>query len=114
MSDGKLSLKASSFNQDEARVDLAKMIIRHEYPLSIVDHDLFRKYCHTPQPLFDMRSRNTIKKDILDMYEIGRVKTMLESEANEGICHHGRYIDIRSPKQMIKYMVVTVHYVDNS
>ncbi|KAL4387351.1 hypothetical protein GQ457_09G020260 [Hibiscus cannabinus] len=90
------------------------MINMHEFPLSIVDHDLFKKYCHTLQPLFDMTSRNTIKNDILDMYETGKVKTMLESEDNEGSCHHNRYIDIRSPKQMIQYIVVTMHYVDNS
>ncbi|KAK8507589.1 hypothetical protein V6N11_069921 [Hibiscus sabdariffa] len=68
----------------EATVDLAKLIIKYDYPLSIVDHALLRKYCHTLQPLFDMPSRNTIKKDTLDMYENGKVKTMLELEANEG------------------------------
>ncbi|KAK8561060.1 hypothetical protein V6N11_078698 [Hibiscus sabdariffa] len=112
-SDGKLTLKASSFNQDEARVDLAKMIIRHEYPLSIVDHELFRKYCHTLQPLFDMPSRNTIKKDILDMYENGKVKTMLELEANEG--RVAITTDMwTSDHQNRGYMAVTAHYVDNS
>jgi hypothetical protein len=49
------------------------MIVVHEYPLSMVDHVGFRRFCAALQPLFKVVSRNTIKKDILDMYEVQRL-----------------------------------------
>jgi hypothetical protein len=50
------------FDQEIARKELALMICLHEYPLSMVDHVGFRKFCTTLQPLFKAVSRNTIKK----------------------------------------------------
>jgi hypothetical protein len=60
------------FYQQVARKELAIMICVHEYPLSMVDHVGFRRFCATLQPLFKTMSRNTIKRDILDMYEVQR------------------------------------------
>ncbi|KAF8697171.1 hypothetical protein HU200_036169 [Digitaria exilis] len=54
------------FDQGVARKELALMICVHEYPLSIVDHVGFRRFCAALQPLFKVVSRNTIRKDILD------------------------------------------------
>ena len=45
------------------------MIVLHKYPLTMVDHVGFRKYSNTLQPLFKMVSRNTIKYDILKIYD---------------------------------------------
>jgi hypothetical protein len=61
------------FDQQVARKELALMICIHEYPLSMVDHVGFRRFCAAPQPLFKVVSRNTIKKDILEMYEVQRL-----------------------------------------
>ena len=60
------------YDQNIARKELALMICAHEYPLSMVDHIGFRRFCAALQPLFKVVSRNTIKKDILDMYEVQR------------------------------------------
>jgi hypothetical protein len=49
------------FDAALARKELALMICVHEYPLSIVEHALFRKFCKTLQPLFKMVCRNTIR-----------------------------------------------------
>ena len=58
------------FDQDVARKELALMIIVHEYPLSMVNHVGFRKFCAALQPTFKLVSRNTIRKDIIDMYQV--------------------------------------------
>jgi hypothetical protein len=50
------------FDQQVARKELSLMICVHEYPLSMVDHIGFRKFCAALQPLFKLVSRNTIKK----------------------------------------------------
>jgi hypothetical protein len=52
------------FDQQVAKKELALMICVHEYPLSMVDHVGFRKFCAALQPLFKAISRNTIKRYI--------------------------------------------------
>jgi hypothetical protein len=41
----------------------------HDYPLSIVDHVALRKVFVALQSLFKVRTRNTIKKEILKVYD---------------------------------------------
>jgi hypothetical protein len=69
---GAVLLDKYVFDKQVARKELALMICLHEYPLSMVDHAGFRRFCAAMQPLFKLMSRNTIKKDILDMYEVQR------------------------------------------
>ncbi|KAG5585138.1 hypothetical protein H5410_045572, partial [Solanum commersonii] len=63
------------FDQDVSRRELAHAIILHRYPLSIVDHVGFRKFVAILQPLFKMVLRNTIKNDILKIFDNLKSKT---------------------------------------
>jgi hypothetical protein len=67
---GAVVVEKYAFDQQVARKELALMICIHEYPLSMVDHVGFRRFCSALQPLFKHVYKNTIKKDILDMYEV--------------------------------------------
>jgi hypothetical protein len=67
--DSTVTLEKYVFDQDVARKELALMIIVHEYPLSMVDHVGFKKFCAALQPSFKLVCRNTIRKDIFDMYK---------------------------------------------
>jgi hypothetical protein len=71
--DGSVYLEKYVFDQDVARKELPLMICVHEYPLSMVNHVGFRQFCASMQPLFKLVSRNTIRKDILDMYEVQKL-----------------------------------------
>jgi len=56
------------------------MIILNEYPMPMVDHIDFTKFCVIVQPLFKVVSRNTIKKYIIKEYfteEKEKVKLIL-------------------------------------
>lgn len=64
--------KSKSFDQDESRNDLVKMIILHEYHMSIVNHIAFRTFISGLRPEFKIVSRNTIRKDILAIYDVER------------------------------------------
>jgi hypothetical protein len=77
------------------------MICVHEYPLSMVDHIGFRRFCAALQPLFKLVSRNTIKNDILDMYEVQR-KALASyfQRCKSRIAIYG-YVDIKSSKEEI-------------
>nr|KYP65073.1 Putative AC9 transposase [Cajanus cajan] len=81
---GKKELACGSYNEENARRELALMIILHEYPLSIVDHIGFIRFVAAIQPLFQLPSRNTIKKEILDIYADEKQVVMKLIDTNEG------------------------------
>lgn len=54
--DGQVEYRNFVFDQEAARDELASMIIVHEYPLSVVDHVCFRRFCKLLQPLFKVVS----------------------------------------------------------
>ncbi|CAI0430782.1 unnamed protein product [Linum tenue] len=61
----KFQLTPFNFSQENSRKELAKEIIRHEYPLSIVEHEGFRSYTMSLNPCFKMVCPNTINKILL-------------------------------------------------
>ncbi|WVZ90070.1 hypothetical protein U9M48_036402, partial [Paspalum notatum var. saurae] len=81
--DGSVLVEKYVFNQDVARKELALMICVNEYLLSMVDHAGFRKFCAAMQPLFKVVSRNTIRKDILDMYEVQKQSMVNQFQQEE-------------------------------
>ena len=61
---GTISVENYTFDQNIARKELRVMIVLHEYPLSIDDHVGFQRFVGALQPLFKMRTRNTIRYKI--------------------------------------------------
>ncbi|KAK3003563.1 hypothetical protein RJ639_018898, partial [Escallonia herrerae] len=100
-----------TFDQEFARRELGSMIILHEYPLSIVDHVRFRRYSSTLQPLFKVPTRNTIKNDIIKIYDHERVQTM---KLLEGIRSRVAITtDLgTSGNQKKGFMAVMSHFID--
>ncbi|XP_026396612.1 zinc finger BED domain-containing protein RICESLEEPER 2-like [Papaver somniferum] len=105
-------LTTYNFDQSVARKDLAYMIILHEYPLSIVEHEGFRRYSNALQPLFKVVSRNTIKNDIFKIYDEEKVKIMHLLEKHQGKI--ALTTDMWTSKQKKGYMVITSHFIDDS
>ncbi|KAL4595873.1 hypothetical protein ACB092_12G124000 [Castanea dentata] len=108
--DSMAGVNAYNFDQNVSRNELARMIILHEYPLSIVDHIGFRNNSTSLRPLFRMVSRNTIK-DILSIYVKEMEKSKHEIDKNQG------RISITtdmwtSHKKKRGFMVVTAHFID--
>ena len=67
---GTVQIGGFTFDQNISREKLARAIILHGYSLSIVDHVAFKDFASSLQPLFKMVSRNTIKDDIMKIYEV--------------------------------------------
>jgi hypothetical protein len=100
------------FDQEVARKELALMICVHEYPLSMVDHVGFKRFCGALQPLFKVVSRNTIKKDILDMYEVQRLAVVNVFQRLQS--RIAVTTDMWTANHQKKgYMSVTVHFIDD-
>lgn len=82
MSGVKISIGTYTFDPDVTRRELAFMIILHEYPLAIVEHEGFKRFCNFLQLLFKSLSKNTTKSHILKIFEIERSKQMKLLEKN--------------------------------
>ncbi|KAH1202763.1 Zinc finger BED domain-containing protein RICESLEEPER 3 [Glycine max] len=108
---GKQELGAGTYDAERAREELAKAIIMHEYPLSIVDHLSFRRYSAALQPVFQVPTRNTIKKEIMKIYENERATTLKLLDSLDG--RVAITSDMwTSTSQKRGYMAITAHYVD--
>ncbi|XP_022853316.1 zinc finger BED domain-containing protein RICESLEEPER 2-like [Olea europaea var. sylvestris] len=102
-----------SFDPVKCRYSLSKMVILHKYPLSMVDHIGFREFLHDLQPLFKVPSRNTLKSNILKIYEYERAKNMIALEKIES--RISITIDMRtSSNQKRGFMVITAQFKDDA
>ncbi|CAL9022683.1 unnamed protein product [Prunus brigantina] len=111
--DGGVKLGTYNFDQQNARKELACMIILHEYPMSMVEHVGFRRYSMALQPLFKMVSQNTIKGDIFKIFEYERERTMKLLETNQN--RIAITTDMwTSNNQKKGFMAVTSHFIDES
>lgn len=107
------SLESSTFSQDVARMELARMIILHEYPLSIMEHYGFQRFVRALQPLFQLVPNSSLKKDVISIYETERVRTreiLWEAKGRIAIT-----ADIwTSDDQNRGYVAVRAHFIDQS
>ncbi|KAF8400329.1 hypothetical protein HHK36_013626 [Tetracentron sinense] len=67
-------LSTFKFDQERSRLDLARWIVKHEEPFNVVEHEYFQIFLGNLQPLFKLVSRNTIKSDVMKVYEEEREK----------------------------------------
>ena len=77
-----MSLNTYQFDQVRLRNKLARMVILHEYPLSMVDHIGFKEFVADLQPMFKLVTRNILKSDILKIYDNERGKDLKMTDKN--------------------------------
>ncbi|CAN1755842.1 Putative AC transposase [Linum perenne] len=110
---GKAQLVATEYNYEVAKKELCSMILVHEYPLSIAEHLGFKRFCCALQPLFKVPCRNTMKKEILTLYELTKTEIQREIDGNRG--RVAVTTDMwTATNQKRGYMAITAHYIDNS
>ncbi|KAL6322444.1 hypothetical protein AAG906_008099 [Vitis piasezkii] len=97
---GKVQIGGFTFDQEISREKLARAIILHEYPLSIVDHVGFREFATSLQPLFKM------------IYEVEKDKMISYLEKLQS--RVAITTDMWTSNQKKGYMAITVHYIDES
>jgi len=100
------------FNQQIVRDALRKMIILHEYPMSMVDHIGFKEFCDVVQPLFKVISRNTLKKDIMKDYNVEKekMKLMLSRIQSRVAITTDMWT---ATNQNRGYITITTHFIDD-
>ncbi|KAJ1376472.1 Zinc finger, BED-type [Sesbania bispinosa] len=113
MTQGRQELVAVSYDPDNARKEFGCAIIMHDYPLSIVEHISFMRYSAALQPMFQVPCRNTIKKEILKIYECEKsvVSKMLDTNDGRVAITSDMWTTSNQKKG---YMAITAHYIDGS
>nr|KYP69927.1 Putative AC transposase [Cajanus cajan] len=109
----KQELGTGTYDVENVRRELAYPIIMHEYPLAIVDHLGFKRYSTTLQPLFQVPSRNTMKKNIFKIYAFERSIALKLLDSVQGRVAITLEMLTSSNKKR-GYMVVTTHYIDKN
>lgn len=96
-----------------SRKELVNYVILHEQPLSIVEQVGFKRLLASLQPQFTMISRNTLRSDILKIYDFEKKKLMKLLESNNS--RIGITTDMwTSQNQRRGFMVITAHWIDLS
>ncbi|KAL5560206.1 hypothetical protein UlMin_036417 [Ulmus minor] len=107
------SLDTYHFNLEVSRYKLGRMIVLHEYPLSIVEYEGFRRYSNSLQPLLKVPSRNTIRADIFKMFKAKKHKLQRVLESNSS--RVAIITDMwTASNQKWGYMVITTHFINES
>lgn len=103
--------KAISFYQDRCRHDIAKMIIMHEYPLTIVELPSFLNSIRALQPQFPNIPLDAIEKECLGVYM--REKQTLLNLVNSVDGRVNLSLDIWSTDQSVGYACITGQFIDD-
>ena len=89
------------------------MVVKHELPHNFVEYDAFRDLMSYANPLVKNLSRNTLKSEILKLYEAEKAKAMALLENNDSKVAITTDMWTMSNKKK-GYIVVTGHFMDKS
>ncbi|KAL3636940.1 hypothetical protein CASFOL_019239 [Castilleja foliolosa] len=105
-----INLGSLRFDQDRSRLDLARMIMLHGYPLAMVDHVGFINFVNNLQPMFEVNNSGDIEIDCMTIY--GKEK----QKVYESIHHlYGRIslaVDMWCSTESSEYICLTANYID--
>ena len=87
-------------------------IVMHEYPFNISEHEYFVEFIKSLRPSFPIKSRVTIRKEILNMYV--HEKEKLYAYFTTVNCRFSATMDMWTSNQNKSYMCVTLHWVDEN
>ena len=108
---GSVAVEAYKYDQESSLRKLYLAIIMHEYPFNIVEHEYFRDFIKSLRPSFPLKNRNTVKNEIVAMFETEKDK--LYEYFKTINWHFSTTMDMWTSNQNKGYMCVTVHWIDD-
>lgn len=105
-----VSLASVKFDEERSRLDLARMIILHGYPLAMVEHVGFKIFVKNLQPLFDVASNSATELDCMTIY--GKEKQKVYELIHNLHSRISLAIDMWFSSENARYMSLTAYYVD--
>ncbi|KAK6266253.1 hypothetical protein QUC31_017090 [Theobroma cacao] len=102
----------SMFDQEKSRLDLVKMIIKHQYPLDVAEQEFFKSFVQNLQPMFEFQSQATIISDIHHIYE--EEKKKLQQCFAQFACKFSLTISLwKDNLRKNAYCCLIAHFVDD-
>ena len=107
---GNTNINNFVLDQSLCRLELTKMLIIHELPFKIVEHEAFRRFVKTLNPEFTTIQRDAIITDSTTIYEMGKLelKEVLRSCDRISIS-----VNLWVSDQDLSYACLTAHYIDD-
>lgn len=106
-----INLGSIKFDQERSRLDLARMIMLHGYPLAMVEHVGFKIFVKNLQPMFEVNNNGAIELDCMNIY--GKEK----QKVYDAIHHlHGRIslaVDMWRSPESSEYICLTANFIDD-
>ncbi|KAL7603441.1 hypothetical protein Lser_V15G17694 [Lactuca serriola] len=107
----KTTSNSISFYHNRCRHDIAKMIIMHEYPLTIVECPAFLNSVRALQPQFPKIPLDGIEKECVELYK--REKETLLNLVNSVNGRVNLSLDMWSTDQSVGYAFITGQFIDD-
>lgn len=104
-------IASTPFDQERCSLEIAKMVILHDYPLHIVEHPGFIDFVRTLQPQFNAVSFDTVQNDCVDIYR--REKQSLLNQISGIPGHVSLALDLWTSNQTLGYVVLTGYFIDS-
>lgn len=93
-------------------MDIARMVIKHGYPLNIVEHEFFEIFVSSLQPMFEFYSQDTVEVDVLAVYK--EEKEKLSKSLDNLSRLFSLTIDLHSYEdRKVTYCCLTLHFIDD-
>ncbi|KAI4329356.1 hypothetical protein L6164_021627 [Bauhinia variegata] len=99
-----------SFDQDRCNHEITKMIVFHDYPLHMVEHQGFIDFVRTLQPQFNLISSDAVQGDCVSMYL--REKQNLFNLINGIPGRVNLTVDFWTSNQTASYVFLRGHFID--
>jgi hypothetical protein len=87
-------------------------IVMHEYPFNIAEHEYFVEFIKSLRPSFPIKSRITIRNEILGMFV--QEKEKLYAYFKTVKSRFSATMDMWTSNQNKSYMCVTLHWIDDN
>ncbi|KAL5216504.1 hypothetical protein ABZP36_007905 [Zizania latifolia] len=107
------SFMATSASQETSCTELARMIILHGYPLSIVEHEEIRRFVKNLDPVGNAVSRTCMEEHCLTLFQ--KEKANLKGKMANSSQRISLSASIWTPdgsEPTVNYLCLTAHYID--
>jgi hypothetical protein len=100
------------FDQERSHLNIARMMIKHGYPLDMVQHEFFETFVKNLQPMFQLHSKDMVEADVLAIYR--QEKEKLIRCFNNLSCLFCLTIELlSSDDRKMTYCCLTLHFIDD-
>ncbi|KAK4275533.1 hypothetical protein QN277_018598 [Acacia crassicarpa] len=112
LKDDSVAAGNSNLDQRRSQLDLARMIILHGYPLSMVERVGFKMFVKNLQPMFELVTLNMVEADCIEIYDKEKQKMTEILDRLPGKISLSA--DVWTAVGVSEYLCLTANYIDES